>query len=173
MSSLVRAGAHRRRWPHASVGVCVLWLAFSGAPRAADVRLVDAAKRNDARAVQALIKQGVDVNTPQADGATALHWAAHWDDFATADLLIRSGANVNVEEETGTTPLVLASLNGSAPMVDRLLEAGARPDVGREKAVMVAARTGNPEVMKLLLAHGGDANAREPERGPRSLLRLR
>jgi ankyrin repeat protein len=35
---------------------------------------------------------------------------------------------------------------------------------------MVAARTGNPEVMKLLLAHGGDANAREPERGQTALM---
>jgi uncharacterized protein len=157
--------------PKAGVGLGVLWLLLSGVPEAAvDLRLVDAAKRNDSKAVQALIKQGVDVNTPQADGAMPLHWAAHWDDLATADLLIQSGARVNVEEETGTTPLVLACQNGSAQMVDRLVRAGARPDVGRQKAVMVAARTGNAEVMKLLLAHGGDANTVEPERGQSALM---
>ena len=52
-------------------------------------------KQQDTDAVRALLKQQVDVNTPQADGATALHWAAHRDDLTAADLLIRAGANVN------------------------------------------------------------------------------
>jgi hypothetical protein len=46
-----------------------------------DLRLVDAAKRNDPKTAATLIKQGVNVSTPQLDGATPLHWAAHWDDL--------------------------------------------------------------------------------------------
>src|SRR5437879_7136011 len=60
-----------------------------------DLRLVDAAKNRNHEAVRSLVQQHVDVNTPQADGATPLAWAAHWDDLETADLLIRAGANVN------------------------------------------------------------------------------
>jgi len=67
--------------------------AFAGT--GSDLRLVDAAKNRDHEAVHSLLKQHVDVNTTQADGATALAWAAHWDDMETADLLIRAGANVN------------------------------------------------------------------------------
>ncbi len=43
-----------------------------------DLRLVDAARQQDAARVGTLLTEGVDVNTAQPDGATALHWAAHW-----------------------------------------------------------------------------------------------
>ena len=55
-------------------------------------------------------------------------------------------------------------------MVERLLKAGANPNAGRESAVLAAARSGSAEVMKLLLAHGGDANAKEPARGQTALM---
>ena len=45
-----------------------------------DLRLVEAVKNRDKETARALLKQKRDVNTPQPDGATALHWAAHWDD---------------------------------------------------------------------------------------------
>ena len=38
--------------------------------------IADAAMRRDLPAVQALIKKKADVNAPQGDGMTALHWAA-------------------------------------------------------------------------------------------------
>lgn len=135
-----------------------------------DLRLLDATKRNDSKTAQALIQQGLDVNAHQASGVTALHWAAHWDDLGTAESLIGKGANVNAADDTGVTPLMLACINGSASMVDRLLKAGALPNVGQETAVMAAARTGNVDVMKLLLAHGGDVNAKESERGQTALM---
>jgi ankyrin repeat protein len=138
-----------------------------------DLRLVEAAKRNDPKAAAALLKPGVpgmNVNTTQPDGATALHWASHWNDLATADLLIRAGANVNAEDTTGVTPLILACLNGSRAMVDRLVAAGAQPNAGRPSAVMMAARTGNADVMQILLTHGGDANAKESDRGQTALM---
>ena len=152
------------------VAVALVTAPFVVGAAAQDLRLANAAKRNDPKAVAALIKEGVSVTTPQADGATPLHWAAHWDDLATADLLIRAGANVNAEETAGVTPLVLASLNGSPKMVERLLKAGARPNAGKPTAVMMAARTGNPDVMRLLLDHGGDANAKEGDRGQTALM---
>ena len=37
---------------------------------------VEAAMNGNRDAVRALLKDGVDVNTTQADGMTALHWAA-------------------------------------------------------------------------------------------------
>ncbi len=43
---------------------------------APDAPVADAASRNDAAGVVALLKRGADVNSSQGDGMTALHWAA-------------------------------------------------------------------------------------------------
>ena len=47
---------------------------------ASDTRLPDAAMQGDKDAVRSLLDQRVDVNAPQGDGTTALHWAAYKDD---------------------------------------------------------------------------------------------
>src|SRR5258708_1363036 len=93
----------------------------SSPPASGDgLRLEQAVKNKDMESVHSLLKQHVDVNTPEADGATALAWAAHWNDLETADLLIRAGANVNAANEYGVTPLWEACNNGSAAMVEKL-----------------------------------------------------
>jgi ankyrin repeat protein len=124
----------------------------------------------DLKAVEEAIRQKADVNTAQPDGATAMHWAAHYGDLPIAEALIKAGANVNVTEEGGVTPLALAAINGDAAMVGRLIRAGAQPNLGRETAVLVAARTGAVPVMQLLLDAGGDPNAKEPLRGQTALM---
>src|SRR5678810_1122207 len=117
-----------------------------GLAAAGDLRLVDAIKSRNADAVQALLKQRIDVNTPQGDGSTALHWAARIDDLAIADVLIRAGGRANVVNDTGTAPLHLACVNRSAAMVDRLLAAGADANAAMlngETVLMTCARSGN------------------------------
>lgn len=138
-----------------------------------DLRLVEAARSRDPEGVAALLKQQVDVNTPQPDGATALHWAAHWDDLETATLLIRARANVNATNDYGVTPLFLACNDASAPMVEALLQAGADPNAALpngETPLMSAARTGNVDAMKALLARGASVDARESVRGQAALM---
>ena len=125
--------------------------------------LIDAVKNVDREAVRSLLKQGANVNAPQADGTTALHWASYRDDLESADLLIRSGANVNTRNDLGATPLWAACQNGSESMVRRLLSAGANPNAALllgETPVMVAARSGNLAVVELLAAKGANVNAR-------------
>jgi ankyrin repeat protein len=79
-----------------------------------DLQLVDAVERGDREGVRSLLEQNADVNTAQADGTTALHWAAHRDDLETAELLMGAGADVNAANHYGVTPLSLACTNGSA-----------------------------------------------------------
>jgi len=135
--------------------------------------VADAASRGDKAAVAALIKQGADVNAPQPDGATALHWAAYRGDKDLADLLIASGAKAGVANREGSTPLNLACINGDPAMVALLLKAGADPNEhlpqGRTP-LMYAARTGNIEAMKALLDRGADVNATETLRGTTALM---
>ena len=138
-----------------------------------DQRLAQAVERRDARAVEALLKQRVDVNAAQPDGATALHWAAHWDDVTTAERLIRAGAKVNAANDLGVTPIALACENGSAPMVEALLKAGANPNahlVSGETALMTASRTGSAGAVKALIARGADVNAKEQTHGQTALM---
>jgi uncharacterized protein len=128
-----------------------------------DLPLVDAARNGGPDAVRALLQKGASVNAAEADGTTALHWASHRDDVASADLLIRAGASVNAANDLGATPLWAASLNGSAAMVRRLLQAGANPNAALllgETPVMVASRSGNPDVVEQLVAAGANVNAR-------------
>jgi ankyrin repeat protein len=122
-------------------------------------------KQQDGAAVRTLIAGHADVNAAQSDGATALHWAAYWDDLASADLLIGAAARVNAVNENNVTPLSLACGNGSAAMVARLLAAGADPNLAQtsgETPLMTCARTGNRAAVDALLARGANVNAKEP-----------
>ena len=74
--------------------LCLAAGSLAAAEGGKDARLADAAQRQDATAIRALIGQRADPNEPQIDGATALHWAAHQDDLAAAQALIGAGANV-------------------------------------------------------------------------------
>jgi ankyrin repeat protein len=136
-------------------------------------RLAEAAKARDLPTLRALLKQRVDVNVPLPDGATALHWASHWDDLDAAALLIRAGARVNAQDDHGVTPLLLASTNRSPAMVRRLLEEGADPRLGRHTGVtplMMASRTGSVEIVRMLVDRGADVNARETSHQQTSLM---
>jgi ankyrin repeat protein len=147
--------------------------AAAPAPAAGDVRLAEAAAKQDKQAVQSLLRQGLDVNTPQADGSTALHWATHWDDLETADLLLRSGANVNAKNDYGATPLWLACSNANAAMVEKLLASRANPNTptaSGETPLMRCARTGSAAAVKSLLARKADVNAKDNEQGQTALM---
>ncbi len=138
-----------------------------------DLRLVDAARQQEAARVGLLLSEGVDVNAAQPDGATALHWAAHWDDLETAQHLIVGGADVNVANDYGITPLWLASVNGSRVMLETLLSGGADPNFrtpNGETPLMTAARTGATPAVRALLEGGANVNASEAIRGQTALM---
>ncbi|HXP84874.1 MAG TPA: ankyrin repeat domain-containing protein [Bryobacteraceae bacterium] len=129
--------------------------------------------RGDKAAVRKLVEQHADVNVPQADGATALHWAVFHSDREMVDLLIRAGANAKAANREGSTPLWLASVNGDAAIVGALINAGADPNeklpLGRTP-LMEAARSGNVGAIKVLLDHGAEVNAKESLRGTTALM---
>ncbi len=144
-----------------------LWLAVATPAVAladSSPRLADAVERMDRASIRALLDERADVNAPQIDGMTALHWAAHLDDLETAKLLVGAGANVKAENCHGVAPLSLACLSGNTALVERLLGAGADPGtkmLGGETVLMTAARTGRLGPVTALLSRGAEVNAKE------------
>ncbi len=135
--------------------------------------LIQSVRDGKLDALRAQLAQGADVNTRQADGATALHYAAHRNNLDAASVLIKTGADVNAANELGATPLWLAAVNGSAEMVRRLLEAGANPNVSLtmgESPLMAAARSGALRSVEELLEGGADVDTAEYERGQTALM---
>jgi ankyrin repeat protein len=111
------------------------------------------------------MRQRVEVNARQGDGATALHWAVHRNDEGMVDLLLRAGAKPDLADDIGATPLYLACVNRNGTMVVRLLQAGANPNaalVSGETVLMTCARTGEAGGTRALLARGANVNATEP-----------
>ena len=152
----------------AAAGVCLL-----AALAARNSPVADAAMKGDRRRVRALMQQKADVNAPQADGATAIQWAAYRQRSGDGRPADRGGANVKTANRDGATPLSLASINGSAPMIEKLLKAGADPnELGPqgETPLMLAARNGNLDAIKVLLDHKADVNAKEKLRGTTALM---
>src|SRR5580704_8159257 len=152
------------------VSLCLSVAVLSAAENSA---VADAVMRGDHAAVEMLVAQHADVNAPQADGSTALHWAVFRSDHATVELLLHAGANPKAANRDGSTPLWLACINGDAPIIAALLTAGADANehlpLGRSP-LMVASRTGNVDAIKVLLDHGADVNAKETLRGTTALM---
>jgi len=141
---------------------------------AAGSEVADAAMKGNRDAVRALLQRKADVNAPQVDGTTALHWAVRADDLDLTDLLLRAGAKIGTANREGMTALQLAAINGSAPMLQKLIKAGADPDARLsshgDTALMMAARTGAPDAIKLLVESGANVNARESWGGTTPLM---
>jgi uncharacterized protein len=143
------------------------------AANAATSEVADAAMRGDREAVRAALARKADVNAPQVDGATALHWAVERDDVELAELLLTAGARASARTREGVTPLQLAAINGSAGMLGRLIKSGADPNApltpARDTALMLAARTGKTDAIRVLLEAGADINAKETWGGTTAL----
>ncbi|PYR37397.1 MAG: hypothetical protein DMF93_18030 [Acidobacteria bacterium] len=136
--------------------------------------VADAAMRGDAAAVRALLQQHADVNAPQGDGMTALHWAAAEGDAALAAALVGAGASTAAGTRVGHhTPLHIAAKEGRAPIVRLLVDAKADVNALTTTGVAplhFAASSGSREAVAILLAAGADPNAREPEWGQTPLM---
>lgn len=135
--------------------------------------LIDATKNQNRSAIELLLQQRIDVNGPQGDGATALHWSVHRIDAGITQLLLDSGADANVADDHGVTPLSLASLNSNPELVELLLEAGADANLAKtsgETPLMIASHVGNVEVIESLLASGARVNDWENSKSHTALM---
>jgi ankyrin repeat protein len=156
-----------------TVCAAVLAASVSTVRAQADLRLVTALKNQQSTTARTLIRQRVNVNTPDVDGSTPLQWAAHWNDLETVKTLLAAGAKPNAANRYGVMPLHEAATIGSAAIVAALLRAGAQADAvygEGETALMLASRSGSIDSVKLLLEANADVNAAETFRGQTALM---
>lgn len=129
----------------------------------AESPVADAAMKGDTERVRFLLRAGADVNAPQGDGMTALHWAARNGDLATLQVLLYAGANgKSTTRLGGHTPLHMASSAGKGDAVAVLLEAGDDANILTATGLSplhLAAEAGGPNAVKVLLEHGANINA--------------
>ena len=138
-----------------------------------DAPLVEAARKQDAKAVRTLVSQKAPVNARSSDGSTALLWLAHWNDLETANLLVGAGAEANVANDFGMTPLSQACTNGSAEFVRLLLKSGANPNLAiatGETPLMTCAKTGSVDAVRRLIEYGAAIDAKEPAQNQTALM---
>ena len=149
-------------------------LADSSIQGSQDTRLANLAMKGDRAGALALIKQKVNVNVPQGDGMTALHWAAMKNDLALTEALLVAGADVKLTTRVeALTPLLVASGNGNAPVIAALLKAGsdanAPNDLG-STPLMLASGSGNVDAVKALLTAGANVNAKDAKMGQTAVM---
>jgi len=139
-------------------------IAFAALSLSALADLPTNAEKQEWIAVSARITAEADLNTMQADGTTALHWAAYHDKADILAELLAGGAKSDVANRYGITPLLLACENGNEIIMRSLLNAGADANAkqrGGETALMIASRTGKPGVVKALLEKGAKIDAQD------------
>ena len=141
----------------------------------AESPVADAVMRGDTAQVRTLIRQGNDVNAAQADGMSALHWAARRGDANSAQVLLFAGARVDAVTRNGNyTPLHLAAREGRADVVKLLLSHGANAlaetSTGGATALHFAAQHGNPAAIAALLDAKVPVDIRESAWGQTPLM---
>lgn len=122
-----------------------------------------------------LLSKGVDVDTRDTGGKTALHCAATFDQEAMAEgatvvALIEHGADVNARSKSGTTPLHEAARAGNATVVTILLKHGADP-LARDDCGMTperCAKDSNHRAVAELLRAASERQARRRSHNTRS-----
>lgn len=126
--------------------------------------LIEASKEGDTAAVQALLREGADVNAKGEHGMTALMFAAYSGHDVTVQALMKGGADVKLRTRESFTSLDWAIQGGHPEIVNRLLDNGAEvnaSDYEGETPLMMAVRAGHINIINSLIKAGADINAKD------------
>ncbi|MGL4561218.1 MAG: ankyrin repeat domain-containing protein [Brevinema sp.] len=112
--------------------------------------LIEAAGRNDLKAIKIMISQNANVHVKDHNGMSLLHLIS---DVETADLLIQKGIDINALNKFGSTPLHWAVSKTNYDLVLHLIEYGADINIADHNGntpLHIAALI-TPEMIGLLL----------------------
>ena len=89
-----------------------------------DVLLLKSARNGNISEVKRLIKEGVDVNTQDNEGRTALMLTSYFGQTEVTKLLLEQGADIEAQDNEGHTALTLATEQGHTDITKLLGEVG-------------------------------------------------
>ena len=124
------------------------------------MELIDAAFKGDKDAVNRLLDAGVNPNSHDSDGATALMYASLKGHTHVVQLLLTRGASINAKGTYGDTALMNAAWGGHVDVVKLLLKKGANPNAiaesstGPVTAMSQAKIRGHDEIVQILKKAG-------------------
>jgi uncharacterized protein len=152
--------------------------------------LLHASRTGDAAMMELLLGAGAKPNLAHPEGETPLLAASRAGNARGVRLLLGRGVDVNQPESfQKTTPLMWAAAEGHLDVVDLLLEAGANPNLqahvttlttrhnadhptGGFTALMFAARAGNDEMVRRLVARGADINLKNGDNASAAMVAM-
>ncbi|HUC75986.1 MAG TPA: ankyrin repeat domain-containing protein [Vicinamibacterales bacterium] len=152
----------------------------NAASRAGFTPLVFAAVKGDVPSINTLLAAGADPNVVVKSGAKPLIVAMQFKQTAAGLALLEAGADFDGRDRAGQTALHLAAEVGDIKLVRALLDSGADPNArttksampaggrgggggrgrsaGEQTPLMMAARGDHEDVMRALVAAGGNPN---------------
>jgi len=122
-----------------------------------------AAAEGHSDVMQALIEHGADIHAASKSCFTALVFAAIKNDPKSVQTLLAASDNPNYTLPDGVKVLIVAASHRSTAAAGALVDGGADPNVadrGGNAPLHTAAQLGDLELVKKLLAKGGNPNAR-------------
>jgi uncharacterized protein len=126
--------------------------------------LMWAAYGNDLDLVRRLVAAGSDLDAKNEFGAFASSEAAIRGATAIVEILLKAGADPDATNREGETVLMEVARGGDLEAAAALIAAGAdvnaKEQWGGQSALMWAAAQKQPDMIKLLIAHGADVDAR-------------
>lgn len=120
--------------------------------------LHDAAMVGDIHEVESLLASGVDVNSTNRSGQTALFIASVEGHTEIVRVLLAAGADVDIKDNEDRTPLFISSALGLTDIAQALINAGADPNGGNggKNPLIIATFYLHTEVIRVLLEAGAD-----------------
>lgn len=119
-------------------------------------QLIQAAERKETETIKRLVEEGIDINTKDSEGRTAIMIATYNNDVDTAKVLIKAGADVNIQDNLKNNPFLYAGAEGYVEILKLAIGSGADPTITNRyggTALIPASEHGYVDVIKELLAN--------------------
>jgi serine/threonine-protein phosphatase 6 regulatory ankyrin repeat subunit B len=120
------------------------------------------AEMGDKKLAKTLMDKGMDINIPDEEGLTPLHYAVIYNQIDVAEVFIKGKSNLDFGDDEGKTPLHHASLYGRMYLAEMLIEEGAdinHKNLYEKTPLHYVGLYGNTNLTKLLLEKGADINS--------------